>query len=540
MRVKIKNILTLGLCLCIFVLSGNTSPVSAEEQGIKEITKKVFPSVVKVEAVNGMRKVATGVVIDKKGHIVTTALISPRDEDIFVINVDGEKVKAEFLGMDPVTHLAVVKAESKKWTSIDWGDSRDISPGSWVGVVSISPENTAAVTQGIVSSVSPESLRLNVWVVPGSSGSPVIDRKGRLVGLVRGTYNDNVVIEVAGKVIASKSYSFSREESPSSALAMAIPVDLVKKVAEEIIEKGKVQRGWLGVYIGENEDSEVEVIEVEKDSPADTAGLKKDDIILKFENIEVTGSKMLRDKIRKQKPGDKVDVLVKRDNKEKKVTVKLGEYSDVNIIHEFESSFPRLFPSKPFKALPKDFKLEVIPKVQKPFLQFWGERKYIGVSLQELNLELAEYFGVEEGSGLLVTKVTKDSPAADAGLKVGDVIVSAEGKKVSKADKLSNIIQEKEKGEVVKLGIIRDKKKRTIEVKVEEDEAEGVKFSLEGTKQYFEKAEKMVEEYQKKAEAKYKNVEKLHEENKKKPEAKYKSAERMYQKLITRYRCIEV
>jgi S1-C subfamily serine protease len=522
------------------MLSVNASPVLVDEKGIEDITKKVFPSVVKVEAVNGMRKVATGVVIDKKGYIVTTALISPRNEDIFVIDINGEKVKAEFLGMDPVTHLAVVKAEGKKWTAIDWGDSGDLSPGSWVGVVSISPENTAAVTQGIVSSISPESVRLNVWVVPGSSGSPVIDKKGRLVGLVRGTYNDNVVIEIGGKVIASKSYSFSREESPSSALAVAIPVNLVKKVSKEIKEKGKVQRGWLGVYIGENEDSEVAVIEVEKDSPADTAGLKKDDIVLKFENIEVTGSKMLRDKIRKQKPGDKVAVVVDRNGKEKKITVTLGEYSEANIIHEFESSFPRLFPSEPFKMLPKDFKFEVLPRVQKPFLQFWGERKYIGVSLQELNPELAEYFGVEEGSGLLVTKVTKDSPAAEAGLKVGDVIVSAEGKKVNKADKLSNIIQEKEKGEVLKLQIIRDKKKRTIEVKVEEDEAEGVKFSLERSKQYFEKAEKMLKEYQKKAEAKYKNIEKIYEENKNKAEAKYKSAERMYQKFITRYRCIKV
>jgi serine protease Do len=141
---------------------------------------------------------------------------------------------------------------------------------------------------------------------------------------------------------------------------------------------------------------------------------------------------------------------------------------------------------------------------------------------------------------LLITKVTKDSPADEAGLKVGDVILSAEGKKVNKADKLSNMIQEKEKGEVVKLQIIRDKKKRTIEVKVEEDEGEGVKFSWKSSKQHFEKAEKMLKEYQKKAEAKYKSVEKLYEENKKKTEATRKSAERMYQKLITRYRCIEV
>ena len=186
------------------------------------------------------------------------------------------------------------------------------------------------------------------------------------------------------------------------------------------------------------------------------------------------------------------------------------------IIHEFESSFPRLFPSKPFKAFPKDFKFEVLPKVQKPFLQFWGERKYIGVSLQELNPELAEYFGVEEGTGLLITKITKDSPAAEAGLKVGDVILSADGKKVNKADKLSNMIHEKEKGEVVKLQIIRDKKKRTIEVRVEENEEEGVKFSWKRSKQNFEKTERILKEYQKKADAKYKSAEKMYQKLKSK------------------------
>jgi len=148
---------------------------------------------------------------------------------------------------------------------------------------------------------------------------------------------------------------------------------------------------------------------------------------------------MLRDEIRKQKPGDKVTVIVDRNGKEKKVTVKLGEYSEANIIHEFESSFPRLFPSEPFKALPKNFKFEVLPEIQKPFLQFWGERKYIGVSLQELNPELAEYFGADEGTGLLVTKVTKDSPAAKAGLKVGDVIEQYyPGKRKRRGCKTSN------------------------------------------------------------------------------------------------------
>lgn len=553
MSMKMKSMVSLAVFLSVFVLGINAAPAAAfgGEENIEDLIKKIYPSVVKVEAHNGMRKVATGVVIDKDGHIVTTALISPRDEDFYVITSDGKRVEAEFLGMDSVTHLALVKAKDNKWTPIQWGKTKSLAPGAWVGVISISPEDTPAVTQGIVSSVGEESLRLNVWVVPGASGSPVVDRDGQMVGLIRGSYSDEFVLELGEGRVVTQSYYFNRAEAPSSALAMALPVDVVRKVATEIKDKGKVERGWLGVQIAENEDGEVEVMVVEKDSPAEEAGLEERDIILEFDGTEVSGTKMLAKEIRMRKPDDSITMLIKRDGKEEKLKVKLGEYTRKNIFQEFEQKFPQLF--SPKEAKPPRM---VIPEPTEPKLFSWVQegRMYIGVYLQELTPELAEYFGTKGSKGLLVTKITEDGPADRAGLKVGDVIVKADGKDVKTPERLSRLIQNLEKGDKVKLDIVRDKKEMVIEVEVEEEEGKGFQFFSRNWDKYtdawknYDKAlkqgSKKWEEYYQDASKKMKKyskeVGKQLEEIRENSADTLKDAQKALQYAVKRYRCMKV
>ncbi len=192
MMKKIKFMSILALFVFVSSLTLMAGPKSSAVDGaqIDEIIKKVYPSVVKVVVKNGFTKVATGVVIDRDGHIVTTALIYPRNEKITIVTTKGKRIEAEFLGMDSQTHLAVVRAKDKDLTPIVMGEIKSVSPGTWVGVISISPEETPQVTQGIVSSVSPERWRLNVWVVRGASGSPVLDKEGRMIGLLRGVYTE--------------------------------------------------------------------------------------------------------------------------------------------------------------------------------------------------------------------------------------------------------------------------------------------------------------------------------------------------------------
>lgn len=211
---------------------------SPDETRIEEVTRIVMPSVVMVEVgpkgKKGIRKIATGVVIDKDGSIATTALISPRDEAITIATANGKVIEAEFVGMDPETRLAVVRAKDKGLTPLVLADSAKLVPGAWIGVVSFSPENTPSVTQGIVSSISAERLRLNVWVVPGSSGSPVVNAQGQMVGLLRGSYADTLplVFQFQEKDVVGSGYAWSQGEAAASGMAMAIPSDVVKSITD--------------------------------------------------------------------------------------------------------------------------------------------------------------------------------------------------------------------------------------------------------------------------------------------------------------------
>jgi S1-C subfamily serine protease len=487
-KIKIMSILTLFVFVSSLTLMAGPKSSAVDEAQIDEITKKVFPSVVRVVVKNGFTKVATGVVIDRDGHVVTTALISPRDEKITIVTTDGREIEAEFLGMDSETYLAVVKAKDKNLIPVNMGDMKSVSPGTWVGLVGISPEETPQVTQGIVSSVSPERLRLNVWVVRGASGSPVLDKEGRMIGLLRGVYTEEspVVLEFREKQVEASGLLFSRAEAPASGMALAIPVDIVKSVADEIKEKGRVQRGWLGILFGENEDGHIEIAEVEKESPAEMSKLEEGDLILQIDGKNLTSPEMLKKEIRKRKPGQTATLRIKKDDRERDIRVKLGEYTEEDAWREMEMRFPRLFVSPPERTF------EAIPRTR---FQFGLEtRKYIGISVDPLNKDLAEYFGAKEGRGLLVSQIREGSPAEKAGLRVGDVLVKADGKTLEREGDLSYIIQMKEKGDKIKIEFYRDKRMRSVEVEIEEEEGSGLlRFSPEDWKDYTEGWDKSYE-----------------------------------------------
>jgi serine protease Do len=452
----------------------------AAERDIAALAKKVYPSVVRVEARNGTRRVATGVVIDRDGLILTTALISPRDEKITVVAGDGRTIEAEFLGFDPETHLAVVRAKDKGLLPLAMGEAGDVVPGTWISVVSVSPETTPAVTQGIVSSVSEERLRLNIWVTPGSSGGPVVDEDGRMVGVLRGIYTEDrpVLFEFRDREQVGSGFAFSQAEAPSSGMAVAIPMDIVRKVASEIRDKGKVQRGWIGLSIGQNEDERIQILGIDDKSPAEMAKLKEGDVILAFDGEEISNTAKLASEIRKKKPGEDVTVKIERDGKPMEVKVKLGEYPENEARREMELKFPGLFPPpgapKPFAAPSRRGAAPRAPLAPKGRDFSWERQKYIGVYLDELNEEMSVFFGVKDGTGLLVNRLTAKGPAEKAGLKVGDVIVKAEGRRVETVSGLSGAVQDKKKGDKIKLEVLRDKKPLSIEVEVEEEESGGV------------------------------------------------------------------
>jgi serine protease Do len=549
MREKVN--IVIGLVLLVLVCAWSLQAAEPKAPGLQDntmerVSKKVFESVVKVEARNGLKKVATGVIIDKDGYIVTTGLIWPKNEEITITTSDGRRSEAKFLGMDPETHLALIQAKEKSMSPIALGKTDGVTPGSWIGVVSISPENAPQVTQGIVSSVTADKLRLNVWVTGGASGSPVVDKDGRMVALLRGIYSESqpVLFEFREREVVGSGYVFNRAEAPSSGMALGIPVEIVKTIAAEIKEKGRVSRGWVGISFAENEDGQVEVVDVEKDSPAELAKIEEGDILLSINGKNISGAPMIISEIRGRKPGQDVKFEIQRDGKTMDVKVKLGEYPEGEVRRELEMSFPRLFPTPPVPPEPSPapaippkpektpgFDMYTRPRAPKAWPS-WEKRQYIGVYLQELNKELLDYFGVKEDKGLLVNRVTEDGPAEKAGIKVGDVIIRVDGKEVATVSGLSKLIQDKNKGDKVKVEVIRDKKSMSFEVTVAEEEGPSLArfFSTEPySEAYGEMSKELLQQYEKSRDV----YEKYNDESREKLK---KLTEEMIPKSIDTYR----
>jgi len=440
----------------------NDAPV--DEKNIEQILKAVSPSVVKVEVRNGVRRIATGVVINKDGTIVTTALISPRDEKITILTFEGKQLSADFKGFDTSTGLAVIQVKDKGLPAIALGKTADARPGAWTAAVTFSPENTPAVTQGIVSSATEDRIRLNLWVMPGASGGPIVNSEGRLTGVLRGSYiaEQPVVIEFQDRQYAGSGTIISRAEAPSSGMAVAVPVDLVLSVAGDIMKNGKVLRGWMGFDVLEAE-GRLEIVGITPRSPAELAKLKTGDMIVRLDGKDISSGMVMTQEIRKRKPGTEIVLGIKRDGADKDVRVKLGEYPEEEGRIELETRFPSLFPQMqpPSRSFTPRRNLEDFFTV--------GSQKYVGAKVQELTKELAEYFGSKDGKGLLVGEVNPGGPAEKAGIKVGDVLVKADGKALEFVTDLTEIIEAKKKGEKIKVEILRDKKALTIEVTVAED-----------------------------------------------------------------------
>ena len=471
MNKMIKPALVAAASLALLASSfgAETARAGGTDPDIAGVAKKVYPSVVRVEVQNHTRRVATGVVVEKGGYVVTTALISPRDEKISVTTSEGKTMDAEFLGFDTETQLALLKAGDAGLPALGAGRSSDLAPGTWICVVGVSPERTATVSQGIVSSVAADKLRLNVWVTPGSSGGPVVDAEGRIVGLLRGIYMEEkpVVFQFRDREQAGSGYVMSsRAEAPSSGMALAVPMDVVRDIVAQIKEKGRVERGWMGVGIGVDESGRTVVGAVDRESPAELAKLRLGDVVLKIGDRDVTGPDVLAAEIRKKKPGQEVTLKIEREGKPLDVKVKLGELAEADRMKEMDVRFPGLFG----RVAPGP---GTAPKPGAPQWSF-ESRKYIGIYCNELNRELAEHFGVKEGTALIVSRLTENGPAAKAKMRVGDIVVSVDGKRVETVNGLIDLVQAKAKGAKVKVEGLRDGKAVKFEVEVAEEERGGL------------------------------------------------------------------
>ena len=222
-------------------------------------------------------------------------------------------------------------------------------------------------------------------------------------------------------------------------------------------ESEKEERGFLGVSVKDVDkkfrkkfDLErkegVQITHVTEDSPADFADLEYNDIILEVNGSKLKSPTHLTRLIRKQKPGDKIALLVIHDGKEKKMNVELAEYDDDkdhNVLSFFSTG-------------------------DHAFAYAFGKRPYLGVYLQQLNEDLAEYFKVDEEDGVLITEVEEESPAEDAGIKPGDILTEIDNERVESPEDAMDILRDFEAGDEVEIGVLRSGSKKKFSVELDE------------------------------------------------------------------------
>lgn len=216
------------------------------------------------------------------------------------------------------------------------------------------------------------------------------------------------------------------------------------------------EKGWLGVSVKEldkdifealglKDKRGVMITKVHEDSPADKAGLRKDDIIIEFNGREIRDYNDLSKSVRRTKPGEEVKIIVLRQGKTKEFTAKIESKKSLYTINTIPI---------PIKSL--------------PFTQILiSSRGKLGLKVQDLNPELSKYFGVKTGKGVLVLEVREESPAEEAGFLPGDVIIQVDGQEVKDIEELLEIMDEAKKGEKLTFEILRHQKKKVLTAKIE-------------------------------------------------------------------------
>ncbi len=267
----------------------------------------------------------SGVIITEDGYIVTNNHVVANAEKVEVTLNDNRNFTAKVVGTDPSTDLALLKIDEKGLPFITYGNSDEVKVGEWVLAVGNPFNLTSTVTAGIVSAkarnigILPDQYKIESFIQtdaavnPGNSGGALVNTKGELVGI--------------NSAIASTTGSYT-------GYSFAIPVNLVRKVMDDLAEFGSVQRGFIGVSIrdidsklaqekGLKEVKGVYVAGLSEDGAAKIAGLEEGDIITKVGEINVNTVPQLQEQIGHFRPGDKVNVTALRNGNEKQFTVTL-------------------------------------------------------------------------------------------------------------------------------------------------------------------------------------------------------------------------
>ena len=333
------------------------------------------------------RSLGSGVIVDPTGIALTNAHVVERASEIEVVTLDGAKHKAKVVGTDRKTDLAVLRLEGKgSFKHVRLGDSNKVQVGDWVIAVGSPFGLQATVTAGIISAKArqigqgpfDDFLQTDAAINPGNSGGPLVNMQGEVVGI-------NTAIVAGG-----------------SGIGFAIPSNMAQRIYTELVAKGRVTRGWLGVSIqpltdelarsfGAKDTKGVLVSDVLADSPAARAGLKPGDILLEFDGKAMEAPGDLQRAVGLTTPGQAAKLKVWRDQGDRTVEVKIGEAP------EEREAAQRPGPTRPAPSS-------------------------LGLDVRPITPEIARQLNLRSTEGVVVARVDEGSAAAEAGVQRGDVI----------------------------------------------------------------------------------------------------------------------
>ncbi|MBU1011540.1 MAG: Do family serine endopeptidase [Bacteroidetes bacterium] len=354
----------------------------------------------------------SGVIISEDGYIVTNNHVVEGGDKIEVTLNDKRLFEAKLIGRDASTDLALIKIETKNLPFLVYGNSDEVQIGEWVLAVGNPFNLTSTVTAGIVSAkardinilggtASIESfIQTDAAVNRGNSGGALVNTSGQLVGI--------------NAAIASRSGSYE-------GYSFAIPVNIVKKVMDDLLNYGEIQRAYIGVSIQDitpalAKEHGIETLQgvyinsVAKNGGADKAGIIAEDVIVQIDNVEIKSSSALLETISQHHPGDKVSVKVLRKNKPKIFTVTLqNENGDLGVIKSDE------------KFLVEEF----------------------GAYFQQASTEVKAKLNIE--NGLVITQLNKGK-LKDGGVREGFIILRVNNYKINSKPDLETAISESKNG----------------------------------------------------------------------------------------------
>jgi len=372
----------------------------------------------------------SGVIVNsRKGYVITNNHVVDDMDEITVRLLDKTEYKATVVGRDPKSDLAVLQIDARGLTDLDFGNSDKLRVGEWVIAVGspFSANLSHTVTAGIVSAkgrgniiqgdVYEDFIQTDAAINPGNSGGALLNSAGDLIGINTAIYTN----------------SFDRS---NKGVGFAIPSNMVKRVMADLIEHGKVLRSWIGVQIQPLDNASASamglkspngalVSDVVKDGPAKKAGLKTGDVIIEFNHVQVKNVDHLRNTVSASKPNKRYDLIVIRDSRKKTLKVTLEE-------------------------MPGD---DALATVSRPPAQ----TNELGIQVSSLSQSVIREYDISKGEeGVIVIAVVEGSIAAEAGIRIGDLITRVGTKKCNSPRGFAALIKETQKKNMVMLHMKRD------------------------------------------------------------------------------------